>query len=129
MTMLSMETGGKPPITPYSKDGVYTSWLVEKTVEHGFTPTTVLTVSNGDYVKALASKDYMPLFVVKEVVSKLSFVVATSGFIPVTGLTDDTVYFLSPTIPGTLTTVKPASFIYPVLMASKNIGYLLLNRS
>ena len=129
MTMLSLETGGKPPVTPYSKDGIFTGWLVEKPTEHGFTVGTVLTISNGDYVKATATKDYMPLFVVKEVVSKLSFLVATTGVVSAVGLLNDTVYFLSPTTPGVITDAKPASFIYPVLFSSKNIGYLLLNRS
>ena len=129
LTLNQLSSGEKRtgPVSAYTTEGISTRFLVETATEHGFTANTAVTLSGGVFVKAAATKDNMLLFLVTEIVGKQSFIAGTDGFVTTSGLTNDTVYYLSAT-PGALTTVKPSTYVYPVLYNSGTSGHILLGR-
>lgn len=97
---------------------------------HGFTVGQVLYLVNGTYTLAQASGDAISQVVgiVSAVANSNNFTITTEGYITgLSGLTAGTVYYLSPTAPGTLTSTKPTTagyIIKPLFIADTGIsGY------
>lgn len=99
---------------------------------HGFVAGDVLTFSAGNYTKAQANSPTNSIIVgiVEEVITVDVFVLLVSGYhANMSGLTANTLYYLSPTTAGLLTATRPTAYnqtITPVFYAtSATTGYML----
>lgn len=100
---------------------------------HGFVAGDVLRRSSGSYAKAQANSvaNAEVVGVVESVTSSSQFTLVTQGVITgLTGLTDSTEYFLSPTTAGLITSTEPTSvgqISKPVLVATSTTTGIVVN--
>jgi len=105
---------------------------------HGFSVGNVVSFNGTSYVKGIADEanTYEFLGLVSSVIDADTFTLTYAGFMDLTSLTGmsaNTTYFVSPTIPGAITPVEPFSpgqSSRPILMTQESTkGLVLMMRS
>lgn len=105
---------------------------------HGFTVGNVLSFNGTSFVKgsAAAGNTYEFLGIVSSIIDANTFVLTYGGYIdlsPVTGLTANTTYFVSPVVAGAITPIEPfnpGETTRPILITQTNTtGLVIMSRS
>jgi hypothetical protein len=95
---------------------------------HGFNVGNALYYNGSSYLNASSNNsDTLGMFIVSEVVDADNFRIVSSGFIDgLSGLSGGSYYFVSDSVPGSLTTTEAESYSNPILLAiNSTAGYVL----
>jgi len=95
---------------------------------HGFGVGNALYYNGSNYLNASSNNsDTLGMFIVSEVVDTNNFKIVSSGFIDeLSGLSGGSYYFVSDSVPGSLTTTEAESYSNPILLAiNSTAGYVL----
>lgn len=118
-------------ILDYAKNNSADNATIKKTIEsasHGFSPKEVLYYNGTNYIKAISSaQDTLGFLFVSEADAN-TFTIVQAGYVSgLTGLTPGSYYYVSQSVAGEITNIKPSSgYANPIFVAlTENSGFVL----